>query len=115
MKTQRPSTSKIVKKIGAKLKEFRKVQKLTQEDLAALLEISTTYTGELERGDTDPSLKTLEKIAATLNLPISELLAEETASEKNIWIIRLEKLLPKFNPKQLANLYELLISLLKKQ
>lgn len=113
-KQQRPITSRIAKRIGARLKTFRQAQKLSQQDLSEQLEISTAFAGEIERGDVDCSLKTLEKIADTLNVPVAELVSDEPTSPKNLWITRLTQLLPKFSNKQLANLYELLTSLLKK-
>ena len=48
------------------LREQRSRKKLTQERLAAASELSTYYIALLERGDRQPTLKTLFKLAEAL-------------------------------------------------
>lgn len=52
--------------IGARIKTARERAGLTQEDLAAELEMSPTHISVLERGVKAPKLETLVKIANTL-------------------------------------------------
>ncbi len=51
----------IVKLIGIQIAERRKERKITQEELAELVKVSTETISRLERGVSVPSLKTLEK------------------------------------------------------
>jgi phage repressor protein C with HTH and peptisase S24 domain len=51
---------------GAVLREFRKAHKLTQEELAPVLEICRTWLARLETGNKVPSIRLQEHIAQTL-------------------------------------------------
>ncbi len=66
--------SKLPRILGKKIQRFRKMKKLTQEELAEKVGISTTYMGNIEQGLYTPSLKVLEKIAKQLHIKTGELL-----------------------------------------
>lgn len=59
--------------IGAAIKEVRLEKKLSQRKLASLAGISNTYLSDIEVGRTNPSLKTLKKIAGALEIEIKDL------------------------------------------
>jgi transcriptional regulator with XRE-family HTH domain len=67
------------KKFGERLKELREKKgkkenrNFTQEDLAELVEVDRSYIGFLERGEKNPTLKKLEKIAKVFDMSLSEL------------------------------------------
>ena len=84
--------------IGARIKTARERAGLTQEDLAAELEMSPTHISVLERGIKSPKLETLVKIANTLHVSTDVLLqdvvlyaADGIASELSSAISRLPK------------------------
>lgn len=57
---------------GSKLRHIRKtVKKMTLQQLAAQAEISPGLLSQIERGATSPSLRTLTKLRAALDLPSS--------------------------------------------
>ncbi|MDR3235454.1 MAG: helix-turn-helix domain-containing protein [Prevotellaceae bacterium] len=60
----------LVEQIGKRIKERRKELKITQPHLAELAEISTNTLYKLERGQGNPSLHTLCKLAEVLGLDI---------------------------------------------
>ena len=62
--------SEIDKHLGKKITEFRKAIGLTQSGLAELCNLSTETISRLERGVNIPSLKTLERIAHYLKVPL---------------------------------------------
>lgn len=62
--------SEIDKHLGKKITEFRKAIGLTQSELAELCDLTTETISRLERGVNIPSLKTLEKIAYYLKVPL---------------------------------------------
>lgn len=64
------STAKL---IGLKIREFRKIRDLTQEQLAELIGSTGSYVGRLERGERNVKLHTLEKVAQALTISIFEL------------------------------------------
>ena len=75
--------------IGARIKAAREKAGMTQEDLAAALEMSPTHISVIERGVKSPKLETLVNIANALNVSSDMLLqdvvnhaADGIASEK---------------------------------
>ena len=59
---------------GARIKELRQVKGLSQEALADRAGCHRTYVGMLERGEGNPSLGVLFRIASALNVELMELL-----------------------------------------
>jgi len=64
----------ILRSFGDKLQKVRKSQKISQEELAAKLSMHRTYIGMVERGERNPTIRTLYKIAKALKVKSSELL-----------------------------------------
>lgn len=58
------------------LRERRLEQELSQEALSELAEVDGTYVGLLERGKRAPGLDVAKKIAAALEVPLADLIAE---------------------------------------
>ena len=67
------TTKQTLKTMGRKIKKLRKEHDLTQEKLAEQLRISTVYVGYIERGQGQPSLKLLMKIARKFNVRVEDL------------------------------------------
>lgn len=64
-----------LKKLFAKrIRTLRKLKNLTQEEIGARSGISYKYIGEIERGEVNPSLDVLCKIAQGFNTSLSDLL-----------------------------------------
>ena len=62
------------KLVGDKIRHNRKQAKLTQEDLAELVDIDAKYFGQVERGEETISLDSFIQIAKSLKIPASKLL-----------------------------------------
>lgn len=67
--------------IGARIRTARFMQKLTQEEASEKCDITTSYYGNIERGDKKMSVETLIKVAKGLNISTDELLFGDTADE----------------------------------
>ncbi len=61
------------KQLGMRIKYLRSLKKWSQEDLALEADVNKNYLSDLERGERNPTVKVLEKIAKALNITISEL------------------------------------------
>ena len=61
----------LVNKIGNIIKNRRKELKITQPDLADLAEVSVNTLYRIERGQSNPSLAVVEKLADILGLEIN--------------------------------------------
>lgn len=59
---------------GKKLREARLKKKLSQGDVARILDVHRSYISGLERGRRNPSLLTVHKVAKALGISVNELL-----------------------------------------
>lgn len=64
----------ILQAFGNHLRTLRVQKELSQERLAELAGLHRTYLGGVERGERNPTLLTLAKIAKALDISISKLL-----------------------------------------
>ena len=62
--------------LGRNVKRFRLQKKLTQEQLAFEAEIDLTYVGGIERGNRNPSLLVMARIAKALGVQTTKLLSD---------------------------------------
>jgi transcriptional regulator with XRE-family HTH domain len=64
----------LLKEFGEHLRKIRLKQNLSQVDLAYKGNFDRNYIGMLERGERNPSLKNLQRLAETLEITLPELL-----------------------------------------
>lgn len=62
--------------IGSRIKAAREKKHLTQEDLAAIVDLSSTHISVIERGVKPPKLETFVKIANALEVSADSLLQD---------------------------------------
>lgn len=67
----------MVLKLGNQLRKLRNRKELSLEELARITKVSKVTLGNIERGEANPSLSVIWKIANALAVPLSTLLAEE--------------------------------------
>lgn len=63
--------------IGERLKEIRTNRKLSLDEAARLTEVSKPMLGQIERGQSIPTITTLWKIATGLKVPLSSFLEQQ--------------------------------------
>ena len=73
--------SKLINKVGEKIKKLRKELNLTQTELAGK-EMTKSMLSQIENNISNPSIKTLQYIADKLNKPISYFLEDENNDNK---------------------------------
>lgn len=64
---------RISKKVGLKIKLLRNKIGISQEELGFRADISKTQIGLIERGESSPTIDTLEKIAKALEITLVDL------------------------------------------
>ena len=64
----------VKKELGQRIRSLRKRQGLTQEEMADKCGLHWTYIGGLERGERNPTLTTMQKVAEGLGVSVHELL-----------------------------------------
>ena len=65
--------SEIAKSVGQRIRNYRTQRGLSQEKLAELSGCHPTYIGQVERGEKNATLESIEKIASALNVSLSKL------------------------------------------
>ena len=64
--------------LGKRIRELRQHTGLSQERFAARAGLDRTYYAGIERGERNPSVKQLAKIAVALGVPLRALFDEES-------------------------------------
>ena len=67
------SKKKILVDFGDKIRELRKEQGISQEELSYKADLHRTYIGMIERAEKNITLANIEKIAKGLNVDLKEL------------------------------------------
>ena len=71
--------------LGKKIRNSRKKQSITQEQLAEACCLSVSYIGHIERGTRIPSLETLCKISSTLGISLDYMLMDSLSEDENLF------------------------------
>lgn len=85
--------------IGARIKEAREQAGLTQEDLAAELDMSPSHISVLERGRKAPRLETLVNIANALQVSTDMLLQDVLVRRTDSLVSELSEVISKLGTK----------------
>lgn len=86
-------------KIGQKIRKFRKVRGLSQEELAERINISTTHMSHIETGNTKLSLSVFVDIANALEIRTDDLLDDREAAASS-YIDEIASVLEHCSPKE---------------
>ena len=65
--------SEIAKAIGQRIRNYRTARGLSREKLADLCGCHPTYIGQLERGEKNATIESIDKIATALDVSLSKL------------------------------------------
>ena len=69
--------------LGHRIRKLRIAQHLSQASLAALIDVSTNYIGQIERGDRKPSLETLVELCNALNTSMDYMLSDSLQTQED--------------------------------
>ncbi|MDQ8738533.1 helix-turn-helix transcriptional regulator [Paenibacillus sp. LHD-38] len=65
--------SEIAGLVGENIRQLRKKRGLSQEQLALRADINASYMGQVERGEKNPTIDVLSKIAHALQTPLEKI------------------------------------------
>lgn len=68
-------SSSLRRAFGAQVRNFRKSKGMSQAALAVACKLDPNYLGGIERGERNPTLENIAKIARSLGVPVSLLIA----------------------------------------
>jgi transcriptional regulator with XRE-family HTH domain len=100
-------------KIGARIASLRKARRMTQEQLAAKMEISIPYLSSIERGRENPTLNTLINLARCLDLDLSEMFSHIEIEDPLQRKVVISSLLSNAEDEQLKQALKVLTALLR--
>ena len=74
------------KALGAKIKEYRKKENITQEQLAEMADISLSHMSNIETASASVSLPALKLIADALDVTLDELLIDSYSKKQKEYL-----------------------------
>ncbi len=86
--------------VGLRIKKTREAKGLTQEELAALVDLSPTHISVIERGQKIPKLDTFVAITNALDISADSLLRDVVAQSVNGVVNDLSASIMKLPPKE---------------
>lgn len=103
--------SEISKIIGQRVRNYRTSKGLSQEKLAELSGCHPTYIGQVERGEKNATLESIEKISSAMGISLSQLFEKLGESEtESIPLKCYEFIASKSKPDQ-EQIYKILVEL----
>lgn len=72
--------SDIAKQVGLRIRELRNERHMSQEEVAFKAGISPAHLGQIERALKNPTIDTVAKIAAALDIPVASLFTMDAMS-----------------------------------
>jgi len=100
--------SDVAKIIGQRIRNYRTQKGLSQEKLAELAGCHPTYIGQLERGEKNATLESVEKIASAMDISLSELFDKLGKSGSNNIAAKCYDLVASKNAAEQKQLYKML-------
>lgn len=100
----------IKKLLGKRIQDLRKRRKMTQEQVAEIMNIETTSLSNIENGKYYPTAENLEKILQILETTPQNLFQIEHYQEPENLIFEINQLLQK-NPDKVRDIYKIVKSL----
>ena len=100
--------SDVAKIIGQRIRNYRTQKGLSQEKLAELAGCHPTYIGQLERGEKNATLESVEKIASAMDISLSELFDKLGKSGSNNIAAKCYDLVASKNESEQKQLYKML-------
>ncbi len=93
--------------LGKRIKELRKLNNLTQEQLGELINIEPSSLGNIENGYNYPLMSTIEKLSQALNCTIADFFNFEHLNDNKALVDEINLLLEK-NPDKVKQIYRII-------
>lgn len=95
------------KLFGKRIKELRKQNNLTQEQLSEMLGVFQKQIGNIETGTTFTTMNNLEKLAKILNVEIQDLFVFAQHKEKSELVEEINYFISKASDEQIRLIYRI--------
>lgn len=98
----------IVAIAGQRLRALRQQRGYTQEEMAELAELHATYIGQVERGEKNLTLLSMEKLLNALNISFSEFFEYIEEERKESLTAKCYEIICRKKPKQQEQIFRIL-------
>ncbi len=102
-----------LKLFGRRLKELRKQRKLTQEQLAELVDLDPKQICRIENGGCFTTFDTLEKIAKIFNVKISDLFCCDHKKPKDALIKEMNEIFESTSDENIELIYKIVMAVVQ--
>ncbi len=112
----RGNMSDLSKLIGERIRKNRKAQHLSQKELAERSGFHPAYIGQLERGEKNATLDSVQGICAGLGIPMEQLfvgIAPENADESTRMQSQINALLASMDMPERRAVYNMIVEVMK--
>jgi transcriptional regulator with XRE-family HTH domain len=99
--------------IGARIKDIRNKQGITQEQLSEKIGINTKYLSSIERGKENPTLNILLNLAQSLDVNLDEIFSDIQIEDPKNRKAMINSLLNQVDDEQLKFAYKILSAIIK--
>ena len=103
--------SEIAKTIGQRVRNYRIEKGLSQEKLAELSGCHPTYIGQVERGEKNATLESIEKIASAMNISLAQLFEKIGESSTDSYPMKCYELVAAKSKSEQEHLYKMLVEM----
>ena len=101
----------IAKTIGQRVRNYRIDKGLSQEKLAELSGCHPTYIGQVERGEKNATLESIEKIASAMNISLAQLFEKIGESSTDSYPMKCYELVAAKSKSEQEHLYKMLVEM----
>lgn len=99
---------KITSEVAARIKYFRCMRAISQEEAALRADINPAYFGQVERGLKCPTIDTLCRIAKALDVSPAAFLQMDTPKEGTGYNLRIQELLSRVPSDKIEQVFKIL-------
>jgi len=100
--------------LGKRIRHLRKIQGMTQQKLGSKADMDYKYIGAIERGEKNPSIDNLAKIAASLKVELFELFVfEQETEDTKVLKGKIDEMLKDASRKEFGTIYRLIKAIMK--
>lgn len=103
--------SEIAKIIGQRIRNYRTEKGLSQEKLAEMSGCHPTYIGQVERGEKNATLESIDKIASAMDIPLSKLFEKMGEDSSDSIPLKCYELVASKSKAEQEHLYKMLVEM----
>ncbi len=103
--------SEIAKIIGQRVRNYRTEKGLSQEKLAEMSGCHPTYIGQVERGEKNATLESIEKITSAMGVPLSKLFEKMGEDDHDSIPMKCYELVASKSKAEQEHLYKMLVEM----